>query len=160
MKVMITGHRPDRLGGYNEQNPVALRIKDELSKQFIQLLDAHPNLELITGLAQGVDTWWAELGLKNQVPVHAYLPFTGQQSKWPRPAQDRYFGLLAKCKSSKFISPVASKQAFLERNDAMIRDCDMAIAVWDGSTDSGTGYTVRRLRQADRKVIVLHPDGN
>lgn len=154
---MITGHRPNRLGGYNESNPIALRVKATLSAHLLQLLADHPDLELITGLAQGVDTWGAEIGIENNIPVHAYLPFTGQQSRWPKAAQDKYFDLLTKCKSSKFISSVASEQAFLDRNDAMVRDCDMAIAVWDGSMSSGTGYTVHRLRTARKKVIVLHP---
>jgi len=158
MKVMITGHRPDRLGGYNENNTIAQRIKEELKAQITHLLADHPDLELITGLAQGVDTWFAEIGLENDIPVHAYIPFSGQQSRWPKAAQDRYSSLLRRCSSAKTICDHPSKKAFLERNDAMIHDCEMAIAVWDGSQNSGTGYTVRRIQKSGKSVVVLHPE--
>jgi uncharacterized phage-like protein YoqJ len=157
MKIMITGHRPNRLGGYNENNPIAINIKNTLVLKIAELQSVHSDLEFITGLAQGVDTWFADIGIDNDIPIHAYLPFTGQQSKWPMPAQDRYLKLLKKCKSSNFISPKASRQAYLDRNDAMVNACDMAIAVWDGSP-SGTGYTVRKLQQTGKKVIIIHPD--
>lgn len=154
---MITGHRPNRLGGYDENNPTARKIKKILALKVAELHSVHPDLELITGLAQGVDTWFADIGIKTSLPIHAYLPFSGQQSKWPRPAQDRYATLLQKCKSSIIVSPCASRQAYLDRNDVMVNACDMAIAVWDGSP-SGTGYTVRKLQQTGKKVIIIHPD--
>lgn len=157
MKLMITGHRPDLLGGYNENNPTANEIKKILSAKIAELHSAHPDLELISGLAQGVDTWFADIAIEMGIPLHAYLPFSGQQSRWPRPAQDRYAALLQRCKSSTIVSQFASKQAYLARNDAMVCKCDMAIAVWNG-LPSGTGYTVRKLQQTGKKVIIINPD--
>lgn len=156
MKVMITGHRPDKLGGYDENNPVAKRIKTELSMQLELLLFEDPKIEIITGLAQGADTWFAEIGIEKNIPIHAYIPFTGQESMWPKKAQERYREILAKCKVAKLISQEVSKKAFLQRNDAMVHDADMAIAVWDGSSNSGTGYTTRKLKLVRKKVIVIN----
>ncbi len=156
MKVMITGHRPERLGGYDENNPVAKRIKTELSMQLELLLLEDPKIEIITGLAQGVDTWFAEIGLEKNIPIYAYIPFTGQESKWPKKSQERYREILAKCKVAKIISQEGSKNAFLQRNDAMVHDADMAIAVWDGSSNSGTCYTIHKLNLVRKKVIVIN----
>ena len=156
MKVMITGHRPKRLGGYDENNPVARRIKTELSMQLELLLLEDPKIEIITGLAQGVDTWFAEIGIEKNIPICAYIPFTGQESRWPKKSQEKYREILAKCKVAKIISPESSKNAFLQRNDAMVHDTDIAIAVWDGSSNSGTGYTIRRLNGIRKKVIVIN----
>lgn len=49
MIVAFTGHRPNKLGGYFEPNPVAIRVKKFLREELEKL---NPD-RAITGMAQG-----------------------------------------------------------------------------------------------------------
>lgn len=39
----------------------------------------------------------------------------------------------------------------------MAEDCDVAIAVWDGQYNTGTGNTVKTLMKIGKEIIVIHP---
>ena len=60
MKLMVTGHRPKDLGGYSD-NPTQEWIRQELRRVLLKAKKKYgDNLEIISGMALGVDTWWAE----------------------------------------------------------------------------------------------------
>jgi hypothetical protein len=52
MKIMITGHRPNKLGGYNN-SPIQERIRAWIRTQLTDRLSNEP--VLISGMALGVD---------------------------------------------------------------------------------------------------------
>lgn len=160
MKIMITGHRPNKLGGYDPENPTALHVKDQIRSTLQNLVDNHgKDIELITGMAQGTDQWYATIGMEEfKLDVHAYIPFDGQESRWPDHAKRIYRYILSECKTVSIISDKPSRNAFLKRNTEMVNDCDLAIAVWNGDLKSGTGSTVQKLRKAGKLVIVIDPN--
>lgn len=94
MKVMITGHRPDRLGGYNELNPIAMRVKDEMKKELKKIVDKNDDVELISGMALGADQWFAEIGYDMGLKIHSYIPFVGQEKKWDERMKKHYWDLV------------------------------------------------------------------
>ena len=53
MKVMITGHRPKKLGGY-QINPTQTKIKTWLTKVILSGREKYDNFEIISGMALGV----------------------------------------------------------------------------------------------------------
>ncbi len=60
-RVAFTGHRPEKLGGYADDNPVRLRIKAALTTALEVLqLERGGELAAITGMALGVDPWAAK----------------------------------------------------------------------------------------------------
>lgn len=51
MILAFTGHRPDKLGGYSETNPLRAQITYEIMKQLYELKPTG----VISGMALGVD---------------------------------------------------------------------------------------------------------
>jgi len=49
------------------------------------------------------------------------------------------------------------KRAPLIRNLKIIEECDALLAIWDGKS-AGTAYTIRKAREAGKKVMVVQID--
>lgn len=152
MKLMITGHRPNRLGGYGMDSPIVKSIDVELRK-IVSALDPDTDV-VICGMAQGVDQLFAEICMEFGIPVHAYIPFDGQESRWPDRAKSTYRSLLHRCADVVICSCHPSKSAFLRRNAVMVKAADRAIAVWDGSP-GGTGATVSMIKLSGKDLHVI-----
>jgi len=135
-KVMVTGHRPQKLP-LKSHNTIKLALLDRVQALF----DQHDDLVLVTGMALGVDTWFADIANKLSIPFHAVLPFDGQDVHWRAADRAHYKHLLSAAKSVDTIAPEFSRQAYLDRNTAMVEMSDECIAVWNGSP-SGTSHAV------------------
>ena len=75
MKICVTGHRPNKLYGYNLSDPRWQKLKE----QFKQILKENNCDEAITGMALGVDTVFAlaALELKDEgygIKLHCAIP--------------------------------------------------------------------------------------
>lgn len=70
MIITVTGHRPKYLGNeYNLVGPYSDYIRKELQK----IIDERQPIQMISGMALGVDTMWALLAIKNKIPLIAAL---------------------------------------------------------------------------------------
>lgn len=153
--VAFSGHRPEKLGGYGD-TPLQRAIVAALRKRLVEL---RPALA-ISGMALGVDTWAAQLCIELGIPFDAYVPFNGQESKWPKTSQAEYLTLLRKARRVRVIADRYSTAAFQRRNEAMVDDCDALIAVWDGSS-GGTANCYNyaaRVKQIREKLRPLTID--
>ena len=72
MKVMVTGHRPERLG--NKATSAAVWLDS-------QLRELKPDIA-ITGMAAGADQIFAELALKQRISLAAALPWKKDWDKY------------------------------------------------------------------------------
>ena len=155
-KIMITGHRPQKLPK-DSVHYIKLAMLDRVQA----LVDEYgTDLVLITGMALGPDQWFAEIGLKFGIPVHAYLPFKGQEKYWSEIAKSHYRNLLDHVANVTVISDTQSRNAYLSRNIAMVEQSDHCIAVWDGGTHSGTGHAVRNARERGVSLDIIDPAQN
>jgi uncharacterized phage-like protein YoqJ len=150
--VAVTGHRPKDLWGYDAQAEGWSWLRSTLSG-LLQELGA---TEAISGMALGVDQVFVRAARDVKVPVAAYVPFEGQDRIWPASSQREYRELMSQCHRQVVVSSVPCPAAFLERNEAMVRDSDVVIAVWTGKQDGGTADAVRRSLSAGR--VLLHVD--
>lgn len=134
VKVAVTGHRPDKLGGYN-----AIDNFKAIRRHMRDLLEQAPDGELIllSGGALGIDQFWIEVGLYLQLPVIAVLPFRGYNNKWPLSSQQEYDKLLEKCEDVIYTSTEYTPDAYQKRNEFLVDNSDVLVAYCDGS-DSGT----------------------
>lgn len=164
MMIAITGHRPGKLGGYRPKNPTEVGIRNKLGDILSRAkLRYRDQLSIISGMALGVDTWWAEAALGRDIPVHAYIPFEGQQRKWPRESQDQYWDLLDQIQTTGTVryvcDPGYAAWKLMERNKAMVRDCDVLVAVWDGLKTGGTYHCISWAQEnSSCPILHLHPD--
>jgi hypothetical protein len=146
MVLAITGHRPDKLGGYDGGTYTSLvsfakRILGELKP-----------IKVITGMALGWDQAVAQACVELEIPFVAAIPFRGQDSRWPGESQDRYHALLNKAVEIVTVSQGGySAQKMQVRNEWMVDHCDVLLALWDGSS----GGTANCVRYAEAKKVPI-----
>lgn len=160
-QIAVTGHRPHKLGGYGpSQTQTAVRAALRAV-----LVAARNHLGVspvaLSGMALGVDQWWAEEAFALGIPVMAIVPFDGQEQRWPSPAQAAYRQILARVAGVATLRPrpesdEAAVAALHARNQALVDQCHAAVAVWDG-TPSGTADAVRRFAAAGRPLLRIWP---
>lgn len=158
---MITGHRPDRLGGYSNY-VVKSQISSKLKECLERIKKTASQKELtpvaISGMALGVDQWWASEAIKQQVQCYAYVPFVGQERKWPIHAQENYKDILNKCHKEVIVSPEGYAHWKMHKRDrAMVDDADICIAVYDGKPGGGTATTLEYIRKQGKPCLVINP---
>ena len=161
--VNFTGHRPNKLGGYNESNHLNIWVKRALVKSIVWSHKKFGITEWISGAALGVDQWAAEIILYLKIN-HDYdfklvimKPFHSCDSNWPIESRNR----LAKiCENADEVIDVQPEPyaawKMLYRNKEMVKRSDMTIAVWDGS-DGGTAHCVKQAMIHKHPILKICP---
>ena len=152
MILGITGHRPQKIGGYGE-NPLRAKVRDAMRQFFVR---TKPSL-ILSGMALGVDQWACELALSLHIPYSAYVPFAGQEELWPRDQRAFYNVLLRNAKETIFVSnPGYSVWKMQKRNERIVDDCSHLLAVFDNS-DGGTANCVSYAERVHRDITIIDP---
>lgn len=155
MRIAITGHRPHKLNNeYDLNGPVSQALRREITR----ILDAERPEEIISGMALGVDTLFAELGLARGLKVIAAVPFLGQESRWPEASQRRYRAILDNPLVEQIVVCQGSYAAWKmqARNEWMVAHADKLICVWDG-TPGGTANCVRYAQAQGVPILRINP---
>lgn len=156
LRIAVTGHRPDGLFGYDFAHPGWQWIRDELQRILTEFSAQGP-VECVSGMAIGVDQVFAEEVLAAGLPLVAFVPFEGQERRWPPAAQRHYHDLLSRALRRLTVSTAAWRQAFLDRNQAMVQACDVMVAVWTGKESGGTYHCLGAALRAGRPVLWVDP---
>jgi uncharacterized phage-like protein YoqJ len=153
MIISFTGHRPNKLGGYNTPNPTSVWIKQKIKEE---LLDLNPDT-VITGMALGVDQWAAEVCLELDIPFIAAVPFKGQENVWPDKSKQYYYYLLSKAQMIEVVCEgIYDPQKLQIRNEWLVNNSDIIIAIWDKSK-GGTGNCVNYAMLRAKPIIFINP---
>jgi ribonuclease HI len=148
--VVVGGHRPPALGGYDD-NPVAAGVRGRLAEILAAKATLHPDLMVLSGLGLGAEQLGAEAALEAKVPFFAVLAFPGQDAVWPAGRRRRFEELRAAAAGQvvlQLTTPTdrAGATRALTRRDAWLaRHASEALVVWDGD-DLAVGRLVRSLR--------------
>jgi uncharacterized phage-like protein YoqJ len=154
MKIAFTGHRPNKLGGYDPKTNKYEWFINTLHSFIKQIKET--NIEFISGMALGIDQWAAEYAIHQGIPFHAYIPFEGQEKMWPESSKNTFRKILSKAASVKYIcDPGYAPYKMQKRNEAMVDDCDLLIAVWDGSK-GGTYNCVKYAEKIGKEICIEH----
>lgn len=157
MILGITGHRPHKLGGYNDATNRSAALKAKMKTIFIM---GKPSC-VVSGMALGIDQWAAEVALDLGIKVMALIPCQSQDCKWPLPSQKKYAELLERIIKAGGSVEYVSKESYTpqcmhDRNQKIVDYSDKILAIWDG-TWGGTGSCVRLAQKAKKPVIKIHP---
>lgn len=149
--IAVTGHRPDKLGGYS--NHEAHRAIRRHMRNF--LLEApEGELVLLSGGALGIDQFWIEVGLYLDLPIQVVIPFKGYDARWPESSQKTYKELLDKCWSVEYLFNEYKPDAYQLRNQFLVDNSDALVAYWNGSS-GGTANCIDYARKRKRIVTVF-----
>ena len=157
MNLGITGHRPHKLGGYNEYTNLCWPIQAKMETFFSWKAPE----QIISGMALGADQWAVNVALKMGIKVTALIPCQGQDRLWPSFAQTQYRTLLRRVEVAggevRYVSDKPyDKWCMNNRNHEIVDTSSEMLAVWDG-TKGGTGNCVELALHDGLKVTVLDP---
>lgn len=161
--IAVTGHRPNKLWGYNLLNEQYFQLQ-KLFEEYVKnnITDPNREVEMISGMALGADTIFAKaaLSLKEQgynIKLVAAIPFKGQESLWPEETKNQYRRLLNCADEVVFVCPEGyASWKMQKRNEYMVDRCDILLAIWDG-TDGGTSNCIRYAQQKKKEMIIIDP---
>lgn len=128
-----TGHRPEklRIGSRSAYHPQVFERVVDLARA---VLERRRPSRVISGMALGWDTALAVAATELGIPFDAYVPFEGQESRWPAPARRRYHALLARAARVVVVCPGGySREKLQRRNERMVDDADHLLALWSGA---------------------------
>lgn len=135
--LVVFGHKPTELGGYDE-NFTTADVRRQLAEIIAAKRIMHDDLVVVSGLGLGAETLAAEAAIEAEVPFVAVLPFPAPDKVWPSASRARFRAL-----TEQALDVIAlqrrepdSRQkagAALAKRDAwLIANAREVVLVWDG----------------------------
>ena len=156
MKIAITGHRPNKLGNdYDLTSPLIGRIQMTLRAIISEYMPDY----MISGMALGIDTLWAKLAIEYKTPLIAAIPCLEHDNKWFTKSKLIYKEILDNPLTTKILTSNTcyTPNCMQVRNIWMVDNCDLLIAVWDG-TSGGTKNCIDYAKSINRQIIYINPN--
>lgn len=158
----FTGHRPEKLYGYDPFSNGNGRILINLREIIIDHIENKGVDTFITGMALGIDMWAARLVLKLRetyphIKLVAAIPCAKQWSKWREESRREWDDITNKADDIYYVSEESyTAWCMQKRNEWMVNNSAYVIAVWDG-TKGGTANCVRYAEKVGRVIVQLNP---
>jgi len=145
----------------DERDPRCVRLKEALNAQIVRLAQ-EGTTDFLSGMAEGVDVWTAQivLNLRMRNPairLHCILPCKGQADKWKAPSRELYFSILEQADSIVYVQREYCKDCMLERDRFLVAHAQCLLAVYNGERRGGTAATIHYARKAGREIWILDP---
>lgn len=174
MIIVVTGHRPKQKlwDIYDLYHPLYLEIGREMRTY---LLEAIKNLKegevltLVSGMALGIDTVFALVGLKlkeefpGKVELFCMIPCKGHSKRWNKQDKQRYEKILKEADDTHYCSQAeySNYMTMYKRDEDMVdllkNDHGYVLSVWNGFKSGGTFHTVDYAEQQGRVVHNINP---
>ena len=158
--LTLTGHRPDKLFGYD----ISDENYDRIAKELVEYCKKHNIDTIVSGMALGFDQVGAQAALDAGIKLVAAVPFEGQESTWrSKEDKERYNEILARAdlvvyvSSSKPRNKSEAARMLNERNEWMIHNGDSVYALYNGDEKGGTANAVRYAENMGKKVHKKNP---
>lgn len=177
ISIGFTGHRPNKIGGYDRNNPTREKIKNTVSLIINALADKNPKsaLRFYCGGAIGFDTDAFDVAyhmkLTTEIPIEIVLaiPFKDQPIKWNKYDVEHYEDMIERADTCVYVDeekrymidsvPVGRYNPIKmqKRNEYMVDHSNVIIACWDG-TPGGTGNCVKYARAQNKTIWLIEPN--
>lgn len=157
----FTGHRPNKLKGYNpkDNSEMLFKLRDIIVDHI-----ENKNVEtFISGMALGIDMWAARIVLKLKekhpnIKLICAIPCNNHSGKWIEESKREWKEICDKADKVHYVSEENyTSWCMQKRNEYMVDSSDYIIAVWDGSK-GGTGNCVNYAIKKDVSITVLNPN--
>jgi len=111
----------------------------------------------LTGMALGTDLLAAQIWIERQLSWEAIRPCGDQCNEWTWKQQERYYKLLNKATKQKTLYSHYSKGVMQARDQYLVDNSQLCLAVWDGKQSGGTFLTIKMARKAQLPIIIFNP---
>lgn len=158
----FSGHRPKSFPWkHDETAQNCILLKNTLESQIRQLIDRGVT-DFYTGLAQGVDTWAAQivLNLREKNPglkLYCVLPCRDQATNWENSAQELHQYIQNQADTVVCLNEKYKDGCMLSRNRYLVDHSSVLLAVYNGNWRGGTAMTVRYARKQGKEIIIIDP---
>ena len=130
----FTGHRPKGLG-YPESDGRCAALKGRLRSLIVKLMEEEGVTHFISGMAQGVDMYAAEIVLElkkhyPQITLECASPYERQAVRWPEALRNRYFSIAERCDQETMLQRQYTPDCLQKRNKYMVDHADIVLTVW------------------------------
>lgn len=162
LKIAITGHRPNKLWGYDIYTPNYIELGRRIKNAILENSVNHSEIELISGMALGVDTVFALIALKlkskdSRFSLHCAIPCKNHSSNWFGESVKQYNHIIGSADSVQLVTDTDYTPSCMQlRNQYMVDRCDLLIAVWD-KTPGGTANCVRYAQEIGKPIVFINP---
>lgn len=172
----FTGHRPNRLGGYDWDSNKNIQIRFNLSIFIQKIIKENPDTKfhMKFGGALGFDQFAFDVCYKLReqgypISLEVCIPFKQQWSKWSKEDSARYYKQLKLANKLAYIdmhenykmlnipADIYHPAKMQKRNEYMVDESDVVIALWDGSK-GGTANCVSYALKTCKTVLIINPD--
>lgn len=160
MVASFTGHRPNKLKGYNPKDNKELLWK--IHAAIVDLIENKCADTFINGLALGVDIWSAKIVLKLKekyphIKLISAIPCRNHSCKWREEDRNLWQEVCDKSDEVVLVTDEDYKPYLMQiRNEWMVNKSDIVIAIWDGSK-GGTGNCVNFAQKIKKEIIIIKP---
>ena len=179
LTICFTGHRPNKLGGYDWNSSKNLKIRNKISETVKDIINStkEEDIHFITGGAIGVDQFAFEEVYKiksevnKKITMEIAIPFKRQASKWfDEKDITRYYQQLYLSDKMTFVDEmegyVKCSTPYGEynpikmeyRNRYMVDNSDIIIAVWNGDKKGGTWNCIKYAQKLKKNIIYVNPN--
>ena len=157
--MAIVGHRAPRIV---DPDAVTSRLSEVLA-----LVRPAGEVRLVSALAEGADRLGASMAVSAGIPLEIVLPFASDEYERDFEDEDSrsaFRELLAQATSVLVLDGAASARdrAYEGVGKALLDNCDLLVAVWDGGPGRGPGGTRDVVAEAVRRglpVVTIDPEG-
>lgn len=138
--VGVTGHRPERIQGKQEE------IQKWINKCIKDLTQKYGEWTLINGVARGVDQMFALEAIKQGVPVISYFPYRHKLS----PIEEF---IAEKSAEVRYQRETFQDGCYFDRDRRIVNKSNFMLVVWDGDNQGGTYFTMLYAVNHGKKCI-------
>lgn len=173
--IALTGHRPNKLGGYDIATPAYKRLQLDMEYYIEYQLTTHDVVYCHSGLALGADTIWSKaiLAMKERYPkrvfFHAEIPMMNQKDAWFKKSDIDFWHKQVELADTSTVydedfhnydesmrKRMAGK-VLNQRNIGMIDHADVLLAVYDGTTSGGTKNAITYAESKGKEIQYIDP---
>jgi len=138
LRIAWTGHRPDVFADPGTAEQLVMRAAREVINQGAT--------EFMVEGQRGVDLWAGEAALAVGLPIQVILPTPPSyfSRSWERQDAHRLESLLDQATEVTIVDPdvTLGALAYDRRNELLVSNAQLLIAVWTGLRAGGTFYTI------------------
>ena len=174
--ITFAGHRPDKLYGYDLKDERYLKLNKFLEEMLEDKILNEGYDKFISGGALGFDTV-AFLSVKNLKEKYPHIqniiavPFENQSTKWSTKDKSLYNWMKNKADDIVYVDTIEGydrtgteigvfhRDKLMIRNEYMVDNSDLLIALWNGDNKSGTANCIKYAKKVlTNNTILINPN--
>lgn len=144
-KLVITGHRPNRIPDEKKTREMIREVLHELQPQSVY-----------QGMAAGVDVWTAAEAWREKIPFESVFPWKGHRTV-PQLSLDWLIKNALEVHVLNQAESYPGAFVYESRNRWMIDRSEVVLAVWDGIPKGGTFNAIKYARELGLPIHRINP---